>query len=82
MEDKRLLREIWHTIDPNHIIGEDTPRTTKNKVLRDRLKERKLAEDKERMKRKLNQLRRAGTLHTLTKGERSFAVVHCEFRGQ
>lgn len=72
MEDLRLLRQLWKSIDPQAHIGNDTPETKQQKEIEDRLQRLKLAKEKAKMNRKVQQLRRTGRLSQLTRGERVF----------
>jgi hypothetical protein len=44
VEDMRLLRQIWKIIDPNHILGEDTPENQAQKELKEAIEKLRLAE--------------------------------------
>ena len=76
VEDIRLLRQLWKVIDPQSVIGEDTPENEKCKEVKRKLHARQIKAEKRKMQRKVTHLRSIGCLDKLSRGEMVFLREH------
>ena len=74
VEDMRLLRQIWKIIDPNHLLAKDTPENQRQKALKEAIEKLRIEEQKKRLQKRVDMLRRHGRLRELKAGEIAFMV--------
>jgi hypothetical protein len=76
VDDIRLLRQLWKTIDPSSALGADSPK--KKEWIEAKNQEMMKDQDARirRMRRKITKLKAIGRLDRMTAGDRAFCELH------